>query len=461
MLEKQEYMMSQELNLIAAIDIGTSKIVAVAGRKHPNGQVEVLGVEKAESTGVKRGKILNINETASRVQQVVLALENRFNIKLSDVFASISGHHVRTMYNPCYRFIKQGNEINTFDLEQLLQDSYRGVVLGPDEKILHVIPQEYEIDHEIVHKKPIGYSGQRLEGNFHVVIGSSSAIGDLEKCIERAGLRLNGLLFSPLASSGAVLSSEEKEAGVVMVDIGAGTTDITLFQDGVLRHSAVVPFGGSIITRDIKEGCAILNNQAESLKTKFGSALGTHAREDAIVTIPGISGWESKEISFKSLACIIQARVEEIIELILYHVERSGYYDKLGVGIVLTGGGAMLSHLAELTKLKTGLDVRTGYSAQAFSNEESEAMRDPALSTAIGLLISAGQYPGSMVSREQELFKDVESNQRTKQKKPKSSSGRKERKPRKEKGIEYITGDLFGNIKTKLAGIFDEKDTEM
>jgi cell division protein FtsA len=451
--------MSQDLNLIAAIDIGSTKVVAVAGRKHPNGQVEVLGIDKVSSTGVKRGIVLNIDETVKAIKQAVESLEKRLGIKLSDVFVGFAGQYIRTIINRCYRSVNRGNEINAFDLDQLLQDSYRTIILEPDEKILHVIPQDYVVDHESGIKEPIGYSGQRIEGNFHVVLWRNMYIQSLEKCIERAGLRLNGLLFSPLASAGAVLSEEEKEAGVVMVDIGGGTTNIAVFHDSVLRHSAIIPFGGGVITNDIKEGCAVLQKQAESLKIQFGSALGTHAREDAVVTIPGIPGWEPKEISFKSLACIIQARMEEIIELFMHHVERSGYYEKLGAGIVLTGGGAMLSHLSELTKLKTGLDVRVGASSMAFSDEETRSMKDPSLSSSVGLLISAGQYPGIRIPREQVLFDNIETEEPTREKKQKFSS--KTKKQKRDKKLEYITGDLFGNIKRNIAGIFDERDTEM
>ncbi|MGQ1890903.1 cell division protein FtsA [Thermophagus sp. OGC60D27] len=451
--------MSQELNVISAIDIGSTKVVAVAGRKHPNGMLEVLGVEKVPCAGVKRGVVLNIDETGKAIQQAVFALEDRLGIKLSDVFAGVSGQHIRTMGNRCYRFIKGGSVINTFDLEQLLQDSYR-IVLEPDEKILHVVPQDYIVDHESGIKEPEGYSGQKIEGNYHVVIGRNSAIKNLEKCIERAGLRLNGLILSSLASSGSVLSEEEKEAGVVMVDIGGGTTDLALFHDGVLRHTAVIPFGGNVITSDIKEGCAVLQKQAEALKMRFGSALGTLAREDAVVSIPGIPGWEPKVISFKSLACIIQARMEEIIELIIHHVERSGFYEKLGAGIVLTGGGANLHHLAELTKLKTGLDVRIGTSARAFTNGEKKALSDPSLVTAIGLMISAGKYPGSgMITREQVLFEDMQTEEDISGKK-KKTSGNKSRKSKKTKKAEF-TGDLFEKLQRNFASIFDERDTEM
>ncbi len=452
--------MNQELNLIAAIDIGSTKIVAIAGRKHPNGEVEILGAEKVSCSGVKRGIVMNIDETARSVKQVVAALETRLGVKLSDVFVSVAGPHVRSTVNRCYRFIKPGNEVNTFDLEQLLQDSYR-IVLQPDEKILHVIPKDYDVDHERGIKEPVGYTGQRIEGNFQVVIGRTSVINKIERCFERAGLKLNGLLFSPLASSGAVLSDEEKEAGVVVVDIGGGTTDLALFHEGVLRYSAIIPFGGAVVTNDIKEGCSVLQKQAEALKIRFGSALGTHAREDAVVTIPGIEGWEPKEISFKSLACIIQARMEEIIELIIHHIERSGYYEKLGAGIVITGGTSNLNHLVELTKLKTGLDARIGRSSRAFSNVESDVLHEPAFATSVGLLVSAGQYYGSKVIREQVLFDDVKAEQSSKKEKKSTSSAPKSKKPKKGKKLDYITGDLFGNFKRNIAEIFDERDTEM
>jgi cell division protein FtsA len=253
------------------------------------------------------------------------------------------------------------------------------------------------------------------------------------------------------------LSDEEKEAGVVMVDIGAGTTDLALFQDGVLRYSAVIPFGGNVVTNDIKEGCGVLQKHAEKMKIQFGSALGTMAREDAVVTIPGISGWEPKEIAFKSLACIIQARMEEIIELIVHHIERSGYFDKLGAGIVFTGGGSMLKHLVELTKLKTGFDARVGGVSRARSTEEEELMRVPSFATVAGLLVSAGKYPGSVITREQELFEDVEKEEpRVSKADRKKNNATKNKKPKRDK-LEYITGDLF----SRLAGMFEEKDTEM
>ncbi len=450
--------MSHESPLIAAIDIGTTKIAAVVGRKHSNGQTEVLGLESVASTGVKRGVILNIEETVNAIRHVTEALEQRLGIKIIEVSVGIAGQHLKSITTRCYRFINPGNEINTFDLEQLLSDSYR-IPLEADERILHVIPQDYVVDHETGVRNPVGMSGQKLEGNFLVVIGRVASVRNIEKCIHRAGLKLKGLLLEPLASAGAVLSAEEKEAGVVLIDIGGGTTDMALFYDGILRQTVVIPFGGSVITGDIKEGCAVLYKQAESLKTQFGSALGTMAREDAVVTIPGIPGWEPKEISFKSLACIIQARMEEIIELILHHLEKSGYYEKLGAGIVLTGGGALLNHIVQLMKLKSGLDVRVGIPAVLFPENDKEKIQNPTFSTPIGLLASAGTYRGTGITREQSLFNDLEEEERA----DKPSVKKPEIKLREKKGKKenYITGDLFGNLKRGLAGIFDEKDTEM
>lgn len=449
--------MSQQSKLIAAIDIGTTKIVAVAGLKHTNGQIEILGMESVPSTGVKRGVILNIEETVNAIKQVTGALEERLDVKIADVFVGIAGQHIKSVTNRCYRFIDEGDEITTFDLEQLLSESYR-MPLDVDEKILHVIPQDYVVDHESGIKNPVGMSGQKIDGNFLVVIGRITSVRNIEKCIHRAGLKLNGLLLEPLASAGSVLSEEEKEAGVVLVDIGGGTTDLALFHDGIVRQIAVIPFGGAVITADIKEGCSVLSKQAESLKVRFGSALGTMAREDAVVTIPGIPGWEPKEISFKSLACIIQARMEEIIDIILHQIEKSGYYEKLGAGIVITGGGAQLNHAVELLKLKSGLDVRLGKPGNSLLKIDPEAARNPSYATTVGLIVSAGTFPGSGAIRDQSLFDDWQEPQPRQNVKKKPEKVK--RKPNKDKK-EYITGDLFSQVKRGLAGIFDDKDTDM
>ncbi len=451
--------MIQESKLIGAIDIGTTKVVAVVGRKYAHGHIEVLGVEKALSTGVKRGVILNIEETVSAIRKAVSALENRLDITMPDVYVGMAGYSMKSLTNRCYKFIDPNEEITSFDLDQLLRDSHR-IALDASEKVIHVIPQDYSVDHEMGEKNPIGMSGHRLEGNFHVVIGRMASIKNIEKCIHRAGLTLAGVILESLASAHAVLTEEEREAGVVMVDIGGGTTDLALFHDGIIRHTAVIPFGGNVVTNDIKEGCSVLFKQAEALKVQFGSAMGNMAREDMVVAIPGIPGWEPKEISFRNLACIIQARMEEIIDYVAHHIEASGFYDKLGAGIVVTGGGAMLKNIASLIKLKTGLDVRMGYPGDYFSSEIVPAAEMPLYATVVGLLVSSGVYASPRIM-EQKLFDSPEEIAPKKEEptttRPKSPT----KKTRVVKESGYITGDLFGSLKKSIAGIFDEKDMEM
>lgn len=451
--------MIQESKLIAAIDIGTTKVVAVVGRKYADGQIEVLGVEKALSTGVKRGVILNIEETVNAIRQAVAGLESRLNLKMPEVYVGMAGYSMKSLANRCYKFIDPNEEITSFDLDQLLRDSHR-IALDASEKVIHVIPQDYSVDHEMGEKNPIGMSGHRLEGNFHVVIGRMASIKNIEKCIHRAGLTLAGVILESLASAHAVLTEEEREAGVVLVDIGGGTTDLALFHDGIIRHTAVIPFGGNVVTHDIKEGCSVLFKQAEALKVQFGSAMGNMAREDMVVAIPGIQGWEPKEISFRNLACIIQARMEEIIDYVAHHIEASGFYDKLGAGIVVTGGGALLKNIAALFKLKTGLDVRMGRPDLFFNSEIVPAGEMPLYATAVGLMVSSGVYASPRVT-EQKLFDTAEEPTVRKEETvtPKSKNTTRRAKVARESG--YITGDLFGSLKKSIAGIFDEKDMEM
>ena len=290
--------MNHESNLVAAIDIGTTKIVAIVGKKAEDGRLEMLGMEQVVSTGVKRGVVLNIDETVKSVQQAVTRIELKLNLKLSDVFVGIAGQHIKSLRNRGYRFIESGNDITQAEVDQLFDDNYK-IPVEPGEKIMHVIPQDYIVDNEMGVKNPVGMSGRRLEGNYHIVLGRIASVKNIEKCIRRVGMKLNDLILEPLASSKSVLSDEEKEAGVVLVDIGGGTTDVAVLYDGIIRHTAVIPFGGNVVTSDIKEGCSVLSRHAEALKVQYGSAMGDLASEDTVVTIPGMEGWESKEISLK------------------------------------------------------------------------------------------------------------------------------------------------------------------
>ena len=448
--------MSDTSNLIAAIDIGTTKIVAVVGRKSDDGKLNILGIEKVPSTGVKRGVVLNIEETVNAIKDLVFNVETKYGVKLNDVYVGIAGQHIKSLQNRGLRYIETNHEITQYDVDHLYKDNFK-IPLEAGENILHVFSQDYVVDNEAGVKNPIGMSGRRLEGNYHIVLGRVASVNNIEKCINRVGLKLNHLILEPMASARSVLTAEEKEAGVVLVDIGGGTTDVAVFYDGVVQHTAVIPFGGNVVTSDVKEGCAVLQKQAESLKTQFGSALGDLEREDMVVTIPGIEGWEPKEISFKSLAYIIQARMEEIVDYVMYQIESSRMYEKLGAGIVITGGGSLLKNLPQLVKFRTGLEVRLGIPNKYLVNGVDDETNKPMYSTSIGLLLSAMDNPVKKVV-EQELFSDEFEDDDFRPRKA-VPQPRKEKK-RKERP-EYTTGDLFGGLKKTIAGIFDEKDVEM
>ena len=377
---------------MAAVDIGTTKIVSLVGRMNEHGRLEVLGISQTASKGVKRGVVLNIEETVNAIHSTVSEAIEQSGIRFNEVFVGIAGQHIKSVKNRGYtNRISYEDEITREDVQNLIEDMNR-IPVDNGEEIIHVLPQSYIVDNETGVKNPVGMFGKRLEGNFHIVIGQISSARNIEKCINRVGLEVKQLILEPLASSASVLTEDEKEAGVALVDIGGGTTDVAVYYDEVIRHTAVIPFGGNVITRDIKEGCAILQRQAESLKIQFGSALGDLAQEDKVVTIPGISGRDPKEISFKSLAYIIQSRMEEIIDAVSYEIESSGYMDKLSAGIVLTGGGSMLKHLNQLVKFKTGMDVRIGFPGEKMVAETPDQINQPMFSTSVGLLLKGLEY---------------------------------------------------------------------
>lgn len=379
--------MSKKEQYVAAIDIGTTKIVAIVGKKNENGKIEILGLSKALSKGVKRGVVLNIEETVEAIQQTVDDVQKRSGIYFTEVFVGIAGQHIKSMKNRGY-IMREAyeDEIQKEEVFRLMEDMHK-IHIDIGEEIIHVIPQNFIVDNETGVKSPIGMCGRRLEANFHIVIGQVAAAKNIEKCIRKANLTVKDLILEPLASSDAVLTEDEKEAGVVLVDIGGGTTDVAVYYDNIIRHTAVIPFGGNVVTKDIKEGCAILQRYAEQLKIQYGSALGDIAPEDKVVSIPGISGREPKEISFKSLAYIIQSRMEEIIDAINFEIQVSGYADKLAAGVVITGGGAMLKHLPQLMKFKTAMDVRIGLPNKHLAGSARNEINQPMYATSVGLIL--------------------------------------------------------------------------
>lgn len=372
------------------LDIGTTKIVAMIGRKNEYGKLEILGVGRSKSLGVHRGVVNNITQTIQSIQQAVDQAEAVSGIKIKEVTVGIAGQHIRSLQHSDY--ITRGNSeevIDQADIDLLCGQVHKLVML-PGEEIIHVLPQEYKIDGQSEIKEPVGMYGGRLEANFHVVVGQVASIKNIYRCVKSADLDLKKITLEPLASADAVLSQEEKEAGVALIDIGGGTTDLAIFKDGIIRHTAVIPQGGNIITEDIKAGCSIIEKQAELLKTKFGSAWPGENKENEIVSIPGLRGREPKEITLKNLSKIIHARVIEILETVFVEIKNYGHDDpkkQLIAGVVLTGGGSQLKHIKQLAEYVTGMPSRIGFPNEHLAGDSDAESTSPVFATAVGLVM--------------------------------------------------------------------------
>jgi len=377
-------------NYSVGLDIGTTKIVAMVGEKNQFDKVKILGVGKSQSLGVHRGVVNNITQTIQSIKIAVDQAESKSGVKVKEVAVGIAGQHIRSLQHSDYITRENPDEvINENDIDKLIDQVYKLVML-PGEEIIHVLPQDFKVDGQSEIKEPIGMYGSRLEANFHIVVGQVSSIRNIGKCIKSSGLEMGDITLEPLASSDAVLSEEEKEAGVALIDIGGGTTDVAIFKDGIIKHTAVIPFGGNVITEDIKEGCSIIGNQAEQLKIKFGSAWPGENKDSEIVSIPGLRGRDPKEISLKTLSKIINARVVEILEQAYLEIKNYGHEDskkKLIAGIVLTGGGSQLRHLKQLAEYVTGMDTRIGFPGEHLAGDSNKY--NPIYSTAVGLLMKA------------------------------------------------------------------------
>ena len=398
-------------NYSIGLDIGTTKIVAIIGKENEYGKIEVLGIGRSKSMGVHRGVVNNITQTIKSIQQAVEQAEVNSGLKIGSVVVGIAGQHIRSLQHSDYITRPNAEEvINEDDLEKLCNQVYKLVML-PGEEIIHVLRQQYKVDGQAEIKQPIGMYGGRLEANFHVVVGQVSSIKNIGRCIKSAGLDLFNITLEPLASSDAVLSQEEKEAGVALIDIGGGTTDLAIFKDGIIRHTAVIPFGGNVITEDIKEGCSIIEKQAELLKIKFGSAWPGENKDNEIVSIPGLRGREPKEITLKNLSKIIHARVVEIVEQVYVEIKNYGHEDqkkKLIAGIVLTGGGSQLKHLKQLVEYITGMDTRIGYPNEHLAGDSDAEIASPLYATAVGLLMNAVGNKDKRRLQEEEAEKERE-----------------------------------------------------
>ncbi len=381
--------MNQDQPIIVGLDIGTTKIAAIAGRKNEYGKLEILGFGRANSNGVKHGQVLNIDET---IKAIRMALDNCYssnpNLDIREVYVGIAGHHIKSLQTRG-DIVRQNTEeeITRKEIDQLVADQYKTYIPAGDQ-IIDVIPQEFTVDNFQNIPNPIGYGGVKVGANFHIITGDKNAIRNINRAVEKSNLLTKDLVLQPLASASAVMGQEDLEAGVAIVDIGGGTTDLAVFYEGILKHTAVIPFGGENITNDIKTGLGVLKTQAEQMKVQFGSALSNEAKANAYITIPGLRGMPAKEISVKNLANIIQARMSEIMDFVTYHLKQVGLDNRmLNGGIVMTGGGSQLRHLIQLTEYITGLNARIGFPTEHLAAGHIEELAKPTYSTCIGLIL--------------------------------------------------------------------------
>jgi len=381
-------MRNPEERIVVGLDIGTTKVCAIVASVDENEQINILGIGKAPSDGLNRGVVVNIDRTVNAIKAAIEQAQLASGIEVKRVNVGIAGDHIRSMKSKGVITINnRDSEILQKDVDRILEDCQR-IVLPADQQIIHVIPQEYVVDGQDGIIEPIGMSGIRMEANVHIITGLVSATKNLYRCVERAGYEVADLILEPLASSFAVLEEEEKEAGVVLVDIGGGTTDIALFKGNTIRHTAVVAIAGQKVTDDITAGLKVLEDQAIKLKHQYGHTFADLIMDDEIITVPGIAGRPPKEIRKTTLASVIQARMEEILEIVGIEINRSGYANELSAGVVITGGGSLLEGVAPLAQEILGMDAKIGF-PRGLSGGLVHEVKSPIYSTGVGLVLHA------------------------------------------------------------------------
>src|SRR5687767_2619777 len=453
--------MNNEQPIIVGLDIGTTKIAVIAGRKNEFGKLEILGFGRANSNGVKHGQVLNIDET---IKAINAALENCLasnpGLEIKEVYVGIAGHHIKSLQTRG-DIVRQNTEeeITRKEIDQLVADQYKTYIPAGDQ-IIDVIPQEFTIDNFQNIPNPIGYGGVKVGANFHIITGDKNAIRNINRSVEKANLITKDLVLQPLASASAVMGQEDLEAGVAIVDIGGGTTDLAVFYEGILKHTAVIPFAGENITNDIKTGLGVLKTQAEQMKVQFGSALANEARANAYITIPGLRGMPAKEISVKNLANIIQARMSEIMDFVTYHLKQVGLDNRMiNGGVVLTGGGSQLKHLIQLTEYVTGLNARIGFPTEHLAAGHIEELARPTYSTCIGLILKGYDDYENNRKQFENRFRKVEvpdslRKQEVVEEKMLTEEELQTEKVKNRKGIK----DFWGKFKDGIIELFKEEE---
>ncbi|OQX12611.1 MAG: cell division protein FtsA [Thiothrix lacustris] len=376
-------MSKKEHNVIVALDLGTSKVVALVGEVNDAGRLEIIGLGSYPSRGMKKGVVVNIESTIQSIQRAVEEAELMAGIQIRSVYVGIAGSHVRSLNSHGIVAIKD-KEVTLSDVDRVM-DAARAVAVPADQRILHVLPQEYIIDQQEGIREPIGMSGVRLEARVHLVTAAHSAAQNLVKCVERCGLHVEDIILEQVASSYAVLEEDEKELGVCLVDIGGGTSDIAVFMNGSIHHTAVIPIAGDQVTNDIAVAVRTPTQHAEEIKIKHGRALRQLVDEDELIEVPGVGEREPRSLSVQTLASVIEPRYEELFSLVLQELRRSGYEERIGAGIVLTGGSSKMRGVRELAEEVFHMPVRIGM-PRNMGGLRGE-VENPIHSTGVGLLL--------------------------------------------------------------------------
>lgn len=380
--------MSKKQPIIVGLDIGTTKVAAIAGRKNEFGKLEILAFGRADSAGVRHGVVMNIDQCIRSIELAITrCLESNPDLDIEEVYVGIAGQHIKSLQTRGDRVRANSDDvISKEDIDMLVRDQYKTYIPAGDQ-IIDIVPQEFVVDSTPNVLEPVGMNGVKIGANFHIITGDKNAIRNIKRCVDKASLKTRDIVLQPLASAAAVMNDEDMEAGVAIVDIGGGTTDMAVFYDGILKHTAVIPYAGVNITNDIKEGLGVLRSQAEQMKMQFGTALAAEANDNAYITIPGLRGMPAKEISVKNLAHIIQARMQEILDYVLFHLKQIGLEKRLHGGIILTGGGSQLKHIVQLAEYTTAIGARIGYPNEHLAGGYAESLMNPMYSTCIGLIL--------------------------------------------------------------------------
>ncbi len=381
-----------ERNLIVGLDIGTSKVAAIVGEYTQGGQLEIIGIGTAPSRGLKKGVVVNLESTVHSIQRAVEEAELMAGCQIQSVYAGIAGSHIRSLNSHGIVAIKD-KEVRQYDIDRVI-DSARAVAIPADQKILHILPQEFVIDQQDGIKEPIGMSGIRLEAKVHMVTGSVSAAQNIVKCIRRCGLDVEDIVLEQLASCTSVLTEDEKDLGVCLIDIGGGTTDIAVFSKGAIKHTAVIPIAGDQVTNDIAVALRTPTKSAEDIKCKYACALIQLANDEDMIEVPSIGERSPRKISLQNLSEIVEPRYEELMLLVQAELRRSGFEDLIAAGLVLTGGSSKVMGLTELAEEIFHMPVRIGFPQHVAGL--TDVVQNPIYSTGVGLLLYGREHHGGL-----------------------------------------------------------------